>query len=83
MPYYPIRACEMYPRGETPVIGDEAAPQRGEHVAKIGMVTAVDGNRLRVTPYPGASWTEFWVDVDEGSVAVWRPFSREGDNSGV
>jgi transcription elongation factor len=57
--------------GSKVVVGDEVRVQRGEHAGKAGTVSERDGIRLRVNPWPGASWVSFWID--DCDVAGVRP----------
>jgi hypothetical protein len=61
---------EKFLPGSSAVVGDEVRVQRGEHAAKAGTVRERIGARLLVVPWPGASWTAFWID--DADVAAVR-----------
>jgi hypothetical protein len=60
----------MFLKGSEAVVNDVVSVQRGEHAGKAGTVRERLGHRLLVVPWPGASWTAFWIDADD--VAVER-----------
>lgn len=52
-------------------VDDVVRVQRGGHAGKLGLVRERIDRRVFVVPFPGASWTAFWID--DADLAVERP----------